>query len=225
MVLNRSERRRRLMNVDFIARYGWVPWGPLPPWPPCRHLQTPLPAYSTRMPDGRATKPWARQSTNIHAFRTLPRDAAAVPPIPRSTRSRWVERKRSATARRRTAPLYSNVASTFWNGFWPNDLVSGGTYAGDTWDSNYLDSNNNPVTSITLNCSPAIKSAGFVILPLGLGSIPMTVSVSGFGGTSAVYSRKGSGRQQRSWVLGAEQFDRVLRQWPHPLRLLWLLRR
>ena len=95
-----------------------------------------------------------------------------------------------------TIPLFANPVSV-WGTFWPQDLKTGGTYTGDTWDSNYLDNNGAPVTSITLNLSPSMKSLGFVVLPEGIGDQPtvnqsFTVAVTGFGGdnTTTYYEKE-----------------------------------
>jgi hypothetical protein len=73
-----------------------------------------------------------------------------------------------------------------WSTFWPADLKTGGTYTGDVWSSSFL-ANGNPVTSITLTLSSAMKSLGFVILPQGLTANDstgqsFTIGVTGFNG-------------------------------------------
>jgi len=87
------------------------------------------------------------------------------------------------------SPLYSEPVSTVglpWSTFWPNSLKTGNPYTGDVWTSNYI-ANGLPVTSITMNMTPGIKSLGFVILPNGLTANPastqsFTIAVTGLNG-------------------------------------------
>jgi len=82
-----------------------------------------------------------------------------------------------------TTPMYSNQAQTDWSTFWPTDLVTGGTYTGDVWDTN-PSNGSGPVTSITLTFASPIKALGFAVLPEGLEpGFYITVNVSGIAGT------------------------------------------
>jgi hypothetical protein len=95
-------------------------------------------------------------------------------------------------------PLISRQAQSFspWSTFWPADLKTSGTYTGDVWTSNFF-ANGSPVTSVTLNLTPGMKSLGFVVLPQGLDLNPssnqvFTIGVTGLNGdnTTTYYEKE-----------------------------------